>query len=165
LTCVVRGNIYMTHGSVDQSGQGSAVERRSPSAATRYPVARSSAALVTRVRPVRTPSLSVPRASDPSGPAGRSLRGYGADHAQTSGENGTSSSGVCEKQWADDRCDRDTRVGRVSGHAEKAWLSRAQRAAHFKFTLTTCLIACTTRSSPRPTVFLCRFGSVPSAAV
>jgi hypothetical protein len=27
------------------------------------------------------------------------------------------------------------------------------------------LIAGTTRSSPRPTVFLCRFGSAPSAAV
>jgi hypothetical protein len=31
--------------------------------------------------------------------------------------------------------------------------------------LITCLIACTTRSSPRPTVFWCRFGSAPSAAV
>jgi hypothetical protein len=31
--------------------------------------------------------------------------------------------------------------------------------------LTTCWIACTTRSSSRPTVFLCPFGSVPSAAV
>jgi hypothetical protein len=27
------------------------------------------------------------------------------------------------------------------------------------------LIACTTQSSPRPTVFLCPFGSAPSAAV
>jgi hypothetical protein len=27
------------------------------------------------------------------------------------------------------------------------------------------LIACTTRSWPRPTVFLCPFGSAPSAAV
>jgi hypothetical protein len=164
LTFVVRGNIYMTHGSVDQSGQGSTVERRSPSVAMRYPVVRSSAAHVARVRPVRTPSLSVPRASDPSGPAGRSLRGYGADHAQTPGGNGASSSGVCEKQWADDRCDRDTRVGRVSEYSEKAWLSRAQRAVRLKFTLTICLIGCTTRSSPRPTAFLCPFGSALSAA-
>jgi hypothetical protein len=28
-----------------------------------------------------------------------------------------------------------------------------------------CLIACTTTSSPRPTVFLCPSGNVPSAAV
>src|SRR5271169_5926962 len=158
-------NIYMTHGAVDQCGQGSAVERCLLSAATRYPVARGRAALIARVRPVPTPSLSVPRASDPSGPAGRRLRGYGTDHAQTSAENGASSSGVCEKQWADDRCHRGTRVGRVSEYAEKAWLSRAQRAACFKFTLTTGLIACTTRSSPRPTVFLSPFGSAPSTAV
>jgi hypothetical protein len=155
----------MTHGPIHQSGQGSAVERRSPSSATRYPVARGSAALVARIRAIWTPSLSVPRASDPSGPAGRSLRGYGADHAQAPGENGTSSSGICQKQWADDGCDCDPRVGRVSEYAEKAWLSRAQRAARFKFTWITCLIVCTTRSSPRPTVFLCRFESALSAAV
>jgi len=165
LTYVVRGNTYMTHDSIDQSGQGPAVERRSPSAATRCPVARSSPALVARVRPVRTPSLSVSGGSDPSGPAGRSFRGYGADDAQTSSENGGASSGACEKQWVDDRRDRDPRVGRVSEDSEKAWLSRAQRAARFKFTLTTGLIACTTRSSSRPTVFLCPFGSGPSAAV
>ena len=91
-------------------------------------------------------------------------RGYGADDAQTPDGNSTSSSGVCEKQWADDRCDRDASVGRVSEYSEKAWLSRAERAAGFKFTLTICLIACTTRSSPRPTVFLCPFGSAPSVA-
>jgi hypothetical protein len=37
--------------------------------------------------------------------------------------------------------------------------------AHFKFTLTMRLTACTIRSSSRPTVFWCPFGSVPSAAV
>ena len=155
----------MTHDSIDQCGQGPAVERRSPSAATRCPVARSSPALVARVRPVPTPSLSLSGGSDSSGPAGRSLGGYGADDAQTPGENGGASSGICEKQWADDRCDCDPRVGRVSGYAEKAWLSRAQRAARFKFMWTTGLIACTTRSSPRPTVFLCPFGSARSAVV
>ena len=28
----------------------------------------------------------------------------------------TCSSGVCEEQWPDDRCDRDASVGRVSAH-------------------------------------------------
>jgi hypothetical protein len=37
--------------------------------------------------------------------------------------------------------------------------------AHFKFTLTMRLTACTIRSSSRPTVFWCPFGRVPSAAV
>jgi hypothetical protein len=31
--------------------------------------------------------------------------------------------------------------------------------------LTICLIACTTRKSPKPTAFWCLFGSVPPAAV
>ncbi len=155
----------MTYDSIDQSGQGPAVERRSPSAATRCPVARSSPTLVARVRPVRTSSLSLSGGSDSSRPAGRSLGGYAADDAQTPGENGGASSGICEKQWAYDRCDCGPRVGRVSGYAEKAWLSRAERAARFKFMLIICLIACMTRSSPRPTVFLCPFESVLSAAV
>ena len=148
---------------INQTGQGSSAERRLRDAGQCSAV-RGQAAPFAKVRPVRTPSLPVPGGSDPSGPAGRSLRGYGADDTQTAGGNGTSSSGVCEKQWADDRCDRDTSVGRVSAYSEKAWLSRAERAARFKFTLTICWIACTTRSSPRPTVFWCPFGSAPSAA-
>jgi hypothetical protein len=151
----------MADGQINPSGQGASPER-CLRAAGQGSVAQGHAAPFARVRTVRTSSLSVPRGSDPSGRPGRSLRGNGADNAQNPGGNGTSSSGVCEKQWADDRCDRDKRVGRVS---EKTWLSRAQRKAHFKFTSTICLIVCTTRSWPRLTVFLCPFGSAPSAAV
>ena len=153
----------MTDVQINQAGQGSSAERRLRDAG-QGSTARGHAAPFAKVRPVRTSSLPVSGGSDPSGPAGRSLRGYGADDAQTPDGNSTSSSGVCEKQWADDRCDRDTSIGRVSEYSEKAWLSRAERAAGFKFTLTICLIACTTRSSPRPTVFLCPFGSAPSVA-
>src|SRR5664279_4786585 len=103
--------------------------------------------------------------SDPSGRAGRSLRDYGTDYAQASGGHGTYSASLCEEQWADDRRDRDTCVGHVSKYSEKAWLSRAKGTALSKFTLTICLIACTTRSSRRPTVFWCRFGSVRLATV
>jgi len=149
---------------INQAGQGSSAERRLRDAG-QGSTARGHAAPFAKVRTVRTASLPVSGGSDPSGRAGRSLRGNGADDAQTPSGNGTSSSGVCEKQWADDRCDRDTRVGRVSQYSEKAWLSRAQRTAHFKFTSIICLIACTTRSWPRPTVFLCPFGSAPSSAV
>jgi hypothetical protein len=154
----------MADGPINQSGQGSSAERRLRDAG-QSSLAQGHAAFFARVRPVRTSSLPVSGGSDSSGPTGRSLRGYGADHAQTPARNGKSSSGVCEKQWVDDRCDRDTRVGRVSKDPEKAWLSRGQRAAHFKFTLTICLIGYTTRSWRRPTVFLCPFGSAPSAAV
>jgi hypothetical protein len=154
----------MTGDPIHQSRQGSSAECRLRDVG-QSSLAQGHAAPCAKVRPVRTSSLPVPRASDPSGPAGRSLRGHGADHAQTPDGNGASSSGVCEKQWADDGCDRDPRVGRVSEYSEKAWLSCAQRAARFKFRLTIGLIGCTTRSWRRPTVFWCRFGSVPSAAV
>src|SRR6267143_1365011 len=162
LTCVLRGNMFMTDGSFDQSGQGSAVEHRSRPAGAPYCVARGGAAFVTGVRPVRASSIPVPGGSLPPRPAGRSHGGYGADHAQASAEHSTSVAEVCEKQWSDYRSDRDTRVERVSRCSKKAWLSRAQEAACFKSTSTMRLIACASRNSPKPTIFWCPVGSAPS---
>ena len=162
LTCVLRGNMFMTDGSFDQSGQSSAVEHRSRPARAPYRVARGSAAFVTGVRPVRASSIPVPGGSLPPRPAGRSHGGYGADHAQASAEHSTSVAEVCEKQWSDYRSDRDTRVERVSSCSKKAWLSRAQGAARFKSTSTMRLIACASRNSPKPTIFWCPVGSAPS---
>ncbi len=162
LTCVLRGNMFMTDGSFDQSGQGSAVEHRSRPARAPYRVARGGAAFVTGVRPVRASSIPVPGGSLPPRPAGRSHGGYGADHAQASAEHSTSVAEVCEKQWPDYRSDRDTRVERVSRCSKKAWLSRAQGAARFKSTSTMRLIACASRNSPKPTIFWCPVGSAPS---
>jgi hypothetical protein len=153
----------MAHGKIDQSGQGSAAERRLRHVAARYSVAQGKAAPIARVRPFRAASLPVPGGSDASGPAGRSLRSCGPDHAQASGGDSTSSSGLCEKKRPDDRNGRDPCVGRVSEYSEKAWLSRAPDAGRLKFCLTIRLIACTIRNSPRPTVFWFRFGSVLSA--
>src|SRR6266436_5088916 len=162
LTCVLRGNMFMTDGSFDQSGQGSAVEHRSRPARAPYRVARGGAAFVTGVRPVRASSIPVPGGSLPPRPAGRSHGGYGADHAQAPAEHSTSVAEVCEKQWPDYRSDRDTRVERVSRCSKKAWLSRAQGAARFKSTSTMRLIACASRNSPKPTIFWCPVGSAPS---
>jgi hypothetical protein len=155
----------MAHDPINQSGQGSAAERRVHHVAARYSVARGDAAPVPRVRPLRAASLPVPGGSGSSGQSGGGLRSHGPDHAQASGGDGKSSSGLCEKKWSDDRSDRDACVGRVSEYSEKAWLIRAPDTARFKFSLTIRLIACTTRKSPKPTVFWCPFGSVPSAAV
>jgi hypothetical protein len=155
----------MTHGPIQQGGQGSAAERCLRHARERCSIVRSNAALVTGVRPVRAASLPVPGRSDTSRPASQSFRGYSADHTQASSGNSTSSSGVCKEQWADDRSDCDARGGRVSEYSEKAWLSRAKRPARFRFVLNMCLIACTIRSSRRPTTFWCPCESVPSAAV
>lgn len=154
----------MTYGSIDQSGQGSATERRARHVEAQYPVARGQATAIAKVRPFRAAGLPVPGGSNSSGPAGRSLRSYGPDDAQASGGDGTSSAGLCDKKWRNDGRDRDTCVGCVSEYSEKAWLSRAPDAVRLKFSLTIRLIACTIRNSPRHTVFWCPSGSVPSAA-
>lgn len=160
LTYVLRGNTFMTNAPVDQSGQGSATECRILHAPTGYCLARGHAAFIPRVRPLRTSSVSVLGGSDPFGPARRGFGGYCADHAQAPRENSAPFTSVREKQWADHRSDCDSRVGCVSWHSEKTWLSRAHRTARFKFTLTMYLIACAIRSSLRLTAFWCRFGSV-----
>lgn len=155
----------MTDDPIDQNGQGSAVERRILHAPAQYAVARGHAANISTVRPVGTSSLPIPGGGNTDGATCRGYRGYGADHPQGSSGNSASSTGVFEKHWADHRSHRGTGIGHVSEHAEKAWLSRAQRLARFKFTLSLCLTACTIRSSLRPTVIWFPFGSVPSAAM
>ena len=155
----------MANGPINQNGQGSAVECCFRHAPAQYAFAGGHASPFARVRSVGTSSLSVPGGGDASEASGRSLRRYGADHAQGSGRNSTSASSVCEKQRADDWRDCYTRIGCVSEWSEKAWLSRAQRPARFKFALSICLIVCTNQNSFRHTVFLCPFGNVPLAAV
>ena len=155
----------MADGPINQDEQGSAVECCFRHAPAQYAVARGHAVPCARVRSVGTSSLSVPGGGDASEASGRSLRRYGADHAQGSGRNSTSAPGVCKNQRADNRSDRYTRIDCVSEHSEKAWLNRAQRSARFKFALSICLIVCTNQNSFRHTVFLCPFGNVPLAAV
>jgi len=155
----------MTNDPINQGGQGSAVERRLRHASGERCIARGHAAIVAGVRFVRTSSIPIPGGSGAFGAAGRSFRGYGADYTQAPCGDSTAVTGLREEEWADHRHDCDTRVGGFSEFAEKAWLSRVHGTARFKFMLIICLIACTTPSSLRPTVFLCPFGNVPSAAV
>jgi hypothetical protein len=149
----------MTDDSINQSSQGSATERRLRHGAGQCSFARGDAALIARVRPVRTSGVSVSARSAKARPADRSIRSYGTDHTEATGRNSTSLAELCEKQWADYRDDRYPRFGCVSEYSEKAWVSRAKRAARFRLGLTMCLIACTMQSSPRPTVFWCPFGN------
>jgi len=165
LIYVLRSNTVMAYGAVDQSGEGSAAERRSWPTPASCCTSRSSAAIVTRVRFVRASSIPLLRGGLPARSTSRSYRGHGADHVEASAAHGGTAAKVREKQWADYWSDRDRRVERVSRRSEETWLSRALRAAHFKSVLTMPLIDCTIQNSFRPTVFWCRFGSVPSAAV
>ena len=165
LIYVLRSNTFMAYGAVDQSGEGSAAERRSWSTPASCCTSRSSAAIVTRVRFIRTSSIPLLRGGFPARSTSRSYRGHGADHVEASAAHGGTAAKVLEKQWPDYWSDRDGRVERVSRRSEETWLSRAPRAAHFKSVLTMPLIDCTIQNLPRPTVFWCRFGSAPSAAV
>ena len=162
LTFALRGNMFMTDDAFDQSGEGSAAERRSWPMPASCCFARSGTALVTRVRSVGASSISVPGGSLPARSAGRSPRAYSADHVEASAEHGGTAAEVREKQGPDHGSDRDRRVERVSGCSKKAWLSRAPKAAHCKSTLPIRLIACSSPSSHRPTIFWCPVGSAPS---
>jgi hypothetical protein len=155
----------MTNDPVNQSSQGSATERRLRHAARQCSVARGDAASIARIRPVRTSSVPVSGRGAKARPADRSIRSDGTDHTEATGRNSTSLAELCEKQWADYRDDRYPRFGCVSEYSEKAWVSRAKRAARFRLGLTMCLIACTMQSSPRPTVFWYPFGNDLSVGV
>ena len=163
LTFALRGNMFMADDAFDQSGKGSAAERGSWSAPASSCFARSGTALVTRVRSVRASSLSVPGGSVPARSAGRSPRAYRAHHVEASSEHGGTAAEVREKQWTNHGSDRDRRVERVSRRCKKAWLSRAPKAAHCKSTFPIRLIACSSQSSRKLTIFWSPRGSAPSA--
>src|SRR6266852_2550304 len=165
LIFVVNSNTVMAHGAFafDQSGKSSGAERRSWFAPASSCAARSSAAVVTRVRLVRAPSISLPGRSLPARSTCRSSRGHSADHVEASAAYGGTPPEVREKQRTDYWSNRDRRVACVSPHSKKAWLSRVKKAAHFKSTFPIRLIACSSRSSRRPTIFWCPVASAPSA--
>jgi retron-type reverse transcriptase len=164
LTFALRGNMFMTDDAFDQIGKGSAAERRSWPAPASCCFTRSGTALVTRIRSVRASSISVLGGSVPARSAGRSSRAYSADHVEASAEHGGTAAEVREKQWPDHWSDRDRRGERVSRCSKKAWLSRAPKAAHCKFTFPIRLIACSSQSSRRPTIFWSPRGSALSGA-
>src|SRR5690348_1539873 len=59
LIFVVKSNTVMSHGPFDQDGEGSSAECRSWTVAASNRASRSSASVVTRVRLVRAPSISL----------------------------------------------------------------------------------------------------------
>src|SRR5258708_26514615 len=142
LTFALRGNMFMTDDAFDQSGKGSAAERRSWPTPASCCFAPSGSALVTRVRSVRASSISVPGGSVPARSAVRSPPAHSADHVEASAAHGGTAAEVREKQWPDHWSDRDRRGERASRCYEKTWLSRAPKAAHCKSTFPIRLIAC-----------------------
>ena len=165
LIFVLRGNTFMSYGTLDQGGEGSTAECRSWSAPASSFASRSSTAVVTRVRFVRAPSISLPGKSLPSRSTSRSSRSHCAGHVEASTADGRTAPEAREKQRPEHRSDRNRRVECVSAYSKKAWLSRVEKAAHFKSTFLIRLIACSSRSSRRLTTFWCHVASAPSAWV
>ena len=163
LIFVSRSNTLMTHGALNQSREGSTLECRSCLTPASCCASRSSTALVAPVRFVRASSISLPGESLAARSSRRSSRGHCTDHVEASAAHGGSATEVREKQWTDHWSNRDRRVECVSTHSKKAWLSRVQKTAHFKSMFPIRLIACSSRSSLRPTIFWCPVASAPSA--
>jgi hypothetical protein len=164
LISVVNSNTFMAHGALDQGEEGSPAECRSWPAAASSCASRSSASVVTRVRFIRAPSISLPGRSLPSRSTSRSSRSHGAGYVEASAADGGTAPEVRKKQGSDHRSDRNRCVECISAHSKKAWLSRVEKAAHCKSTFPIRLIACSSRSSRRLTTFWSQVASAPSAS-
>jgi hypothetical protein len=152
----------MAYGAFEQSGKGSASKRRFRPTPASCGIARGSAALVAHVRTLRASSLSIPAGGLPSRSSGGSYRGHGAGHIETSATHGSTVTEARKKQRLDHGSDRYRCIERVSGCSEETWLSRVLRADHFKSKFPIRLIACSSPSLPRPTIFWCPVASARS---
>jgi len=153
----------MAYAALDQRGESATAKRCSWSAATSSCASRSRTAVVTRVRFLRAPSLSLLAASRATGSTRRSSRSNCAGHLEASTADGRTASEIRQKQWLDHWSDRNRRLESISAHPEEAWLSRVKRVAHFKSTLPIGLIAYLSPSWHRLTTFWFPVASAPLA--
>ena len=154
---------FMADGARNQSGKGSAFERRTGSAATSTGAPRRCSPAVTRVRSIRASSISLSRESVPARSTRRNSRDHNTGHFEASATNRGTSAETCEKQRSDDRGNGSRRVACLSAYSQKAWLSRIQEATHFESISHIPLIACWSRSSRRLTRFWSQLANAPSA--
>lgn len=151
--------MFMAYASFHENGEGSAVERCPGFAATAGCTTGSGTALFSCVRVVQAPSLSVFKGSFSARSTSGDYSGYDTGHLEAPAANRRSATQACETPRIDDRKHRNRGIASVPGNAEEAWLRRALKAAHSKSTLTMFLIACSSRSSSRPTTFWRPLGS------
>ena len=161
LIFVVNSNTVMSHDPFDQDGEGSPAERCSWPVAASNGASRRSASVVTRVRLVRAPSISLLARSLPTRWTDRSSRSHCANHLETFTTNRGTAAEIREKQWPDHWSDRSQRIKCISARPKKAWLNSVKIATHFKFKFLIRLIACSSRSSRGLTRFWCHVVSTP----
>jgi hypothetical protein len=156
------GDTFMADGARNQSGKGSAFERRTWSAATSSGACRRSSPAVTPVRSFRASGVSLPRESIPARSTCRNSRDHDAGHIEAATTNRGTPPEICEQQRSDDRGHRNRCVECFSAHSKKAWLSRMKNAAHFESISPIHLIACSRRNSRRLTGFWFPVANAPS---
>jgi hypothetical protein len=154
---------FMADGARNQSGKGSAFERRAWSAATSTGARRRSSPAVTRVQSIRASSISLSRESVPARSTRRNSRDHDTRHFEASITNRGTSAETCEKRRPDDRGNRNRRLECLSAYSQKARLSRVEKTAHCKSTFPIRLIACSSRSWRRLTRFWFHVANAPSA--
>src|SRR5215472_18262926 len=123
---------FMADGARNQSGKGPTFECRAWSAPTSTGARRCSSPAVTRVRPFRAPSLSLPPESVPARSSGRGSRDHDTGHFEASATHRRTSPEICEKQWSDHRGNRNRCIACLSAYSKKAWLSRTEEAGHLE---------------------------------
>jgi hypothetical protein len=144
---------FMADDALDQSGQGSTPERRSCFASASNSTFRCSAALVTRVRFIGASGISLSATGLAARAGGRHSRGYRTGHLETSPTDCGVAAEIRERQWPDYRSDCNRGIEYLLAYAEKAWLSRLEKAAHFESRFPIPLITCSSRNSRRLTTF------------
>lgn len=149
----------MAYDAFHESGESSAAERCLGFAATAGCANGSHASHFTYIRIVQAPGLSIFKGSFPARQASGDSSGYDTGHLEAPAADHRSATQACETPRIDDRRHRNRGIASVPWNAEEAWLRRAQKAARSKSTLTMFLIACSSRSSSRPTTFWCPLGS------
>jgi len=154
----------MTYSALHQGGKGSQAERGSRPTGAPCCLPRSHATPFPFVRIVGAPGISLSAGSLPAGSAGRSCRSHSASHVEAAATHRGVAAEACKEQRPDDGCDCDQRARSVPANKEEAWLSRAPEAACPKFALTMPLIACSSPSSSRPTLFWFPHKSAPWGA-
>jgi len=147
LIFVVNRNTFMSHDPFNQDAEGPPAECCSWPVAAPNCASRSSEPVVTGVRLVRAPSISLLARSLPTRSTRRSSPSHCAHHLEASTANRGTAAEIREKQWPDHWIDRSQRIKCISARSKKAWLSRIKIAAHFKFKFLIRLIACSSRSS------------------
>jgi len=151
LTCVVRGNMFMSLEPRDQGGQGTVSEWSLPAARAASGGRQGGTTACAQVCAVAAASLSLPRSSQRTE---RSCRGCGADrrdYVQATGEHRARPARVRSAEWAYPRADRHTGARGASRRLTPAWLSGGHFAARCGFNSTVRLIGYWAASSPKRT--------------